>query len=161
MERLTKRTETGVAYLADPITLRSSMEDRGKVHTMIDRLAAYEDTDRTPDEIEKLKKKALSLEVYKAIGTTEHLRELVAAEQEGRLVVLPCKVGDYVYIPSIERQEVIRTRVQGISVAVSGRAILRFGGYPVESAWGDGCGKDWFLTREEAEKALRENGKDV
>lgn len=83
------------------------------------------------------------------------IKELAQAEQEGRLVVLPCKVGDYVYIPSIERQEAIRVRVQGISVSVSGRTILRFGGYPAESAWGDGCGKDWFLTREEAEKALR------
>lgn len=84
----------------------------------------------------------------------DHLREIVEAEKEGRLVVLPCKVGDTVYIPHYTKG-VVAARVQGISVSVSGRAILRFGGYPFESAWGDGCGKDWFLTREEAEVVLR------
>ena len=52
-----------------------------------------------------------------------------------------------------------KVRVQGISMSVSGRTILHFGGYPVECAWGDGCGKDWFLTSEEAEAALK-GGKD-
>lgn len=75
-------------------------------------------------------------------------------EEQGRLVVLPCKVGDTVYIPHYEKG-VVAVRVQGISISVSGRTILRFGGYPYESAWGDGCGKDWFLTREEAEAALK------
>ena len=28
----------------------------------------------------------------------------------------------------------------------------------VECAWGDGCGKDWFFTREEAEAALALKG---
>lgn len=44
LERLTKRTETGVAYLKDPITIqKSTLEDRGKIHRLVDRLAAYED----------------------------------------------------------------------------------------------------------------------
>ena len=64
------------------------------------------------------------------------------------------------YIPAIEKRTVVRVRVQGISISVSGRAILRFGGYPIGSAWGDGCGKDWFLTREEAEAALAGDRKD-
>lgn len=83
-----------------------------------------------------------------------HIRELLQAEQDGRLVVLPCKVGDSVYIPDLEKKIPVKVRVQGISISVSGRTILHFGGYPVECAWGDGCGKDWFLTCEEAETAL-------
>lgn len=71
------------------------------------------------------------------------------------VVVLPCKVGDYVYIPDVEKNVPIRVRVQGISISVSGKPILRFGGYPVESAWGDECGKSWYLTHEEAEAALK------
>jgi hypothetical protein len=40
------------------------------------------------------------LERYKAIAdiTTDRLSEICAAERDGRLVVLPCKVGDTVYV---------------------------------------------------------------
>ena len=92
---------------------------------------------------------------YLKLGTIDHLRDLLQAEQAGRLVVLPCKVGDTVYIPDLEKKIPVKVRVQGISISVSGRTILHFGGYPVECAWGDGCGKDWFLTRDEAEAALK------
>jgi len=87
VERLTVKRPDGRWAIASSDNA-SPTERVMKIPEVIDRLAAYEDTDRTPDEIEKLKKKALTLEVYKAIGTTEHLRELVEAEQEGRLVVL-------------------------------------------------------------------------
>ena len=140
MERLTGRYETGIVYVPQGMTPEA-----------LARLAAYEDTGLEPEQIIRARD---TLECFDNIGIKRG-NEIVKAEQEGRLVVLPCKVGDYVYIPSIESQEAIRVRVQGISVSVSGRTILRFGGYPAESAWGDGCGKDWFLTREEAEKALK------
>lgn len=97
----------------------------------IDRLAAYED-----------------------IGTIDHLRELAQAEQDGRLVVLPCKVGDTVYMPDPEKI-IIPVRVQGIAITASGQTILHFGGYPVEYAWGNEIGKTIHLTREEAESALK------
>lgn len=70
------------------------------------------------------------------------------------VVVLPCKVGDFVYIPDPEKNVPIRLRVNGISVSVSGKPILRFGGYPFEYVWGDECGKSWYLTEGEANKAL-------
>ena len=90
--------------------------------------------------------------------TWERLKKYEDAEQAGQLVVLPCKVGDSVYIPDLDKKIPVMVRVQGISISVSGRTILHFGGYPVECAWGDGCGKDWFLTREEAEAALAQKG---
>lgn len=43
MERLTKRTETGVAYLVEPLMLNSDNETRGRVHSLVDALAHYED----------------------------------------------------------------------------------------------------------------------
>lgn len=72
-----------------------------------DRLAAYEDTGLEPEEIQVLcfmdrrakMANLLRLEEYQELGSIEHLRELVQAEQDGRLVVLPCKVGDTVYFP--------------------------------------------------------------
>ena len=131
----------------------------------INRLAAYEDTGLEPEEIERIvdaygrghtlrTESAERLEIVREIKA-DRLRELVQAEQDGRLVVLPCKVGDSIYIPDLEKKIPVKVRVQGISISVSGRTILHFGGYPVECAWGDGCGKDWFLTREEAEAALK------
>lgn len=99
-----------------------------------------------------------ALKSIEGIVPFDRLLELALADKEERLVALPCKVGDTVYIPVIEKRTVARVRVQGISISVSGRAILRFGGYPIGSAWGDGCGKDWFLTREEAEAALAGEG---
>lgn len=75
------------------------------------RLAAYEDTGLEPEEIDALKARALMgalespemeeysgsalervdklIEQYDALGPIDHLRELVQAEEDGRLVVLP------------------------------------------------------------------------
>lgn len=100
------------------------------VNAVVDRLAAYED-----------------------IGPIDHLRELVQAEQDGKLVVLPCKVGDTVYMPD-SAKNIIPVRVQGIAITASGQTILHFGGYPVEYAWGNEVGKTIHLTRDAAEAAL-------
>lgn len=68
------------------------------------RLAAYEDTGLEPEEVKRLQLysaygvKQAMLEEYMSIGKIDHLRELSQAEKEGRLVVLPCKVGDTIYI---------------------------------------------------------------
>ena len=85
------------------------------------------------------------------------LRELAKADKDGRVVVLPCKPGDTVY--AIFGAEVIEKTV--------GRVIIN--GYTTPRIWVDldcsflssvtkrwdlGIGKDFFLTREEAEKAL-------
>lgn len=87
------------------------------------------------------------IKLYDAIKSIEgivpfdRLLELACADKAGQLMVLPCKVGDTVYIPDLEKKIPVKVRVQGISILVSGRTILRFGGYPAESAWGYGCGK--------------------
>ena len=131
-------------------------------------IAAYEDTGLEPEEIERIvdaygrghtlrTESAERLEIVREIKT-DRLRELAKAEKDGRLEVLPCKVGDSIYIPDLEKKIPVKVRVQGISISVSGRTILHFGGYPVECAWGDGCGKDWFFTREDAEAALAGKG---
>lgn len=104
------------------------------------------------------------IKLYEAIKSIEgivpfdRLLELACADKAGLLVMLPCKVGDSIYIPDLEKKIPVKVRVQGISISVSGRTILHFGGYPVECAWGDGCGKDWFLTRDEAEASLAQKG---
>ncbi len=56
------------------------------------KLAAYEDTGLEPDEITDY---LPTLKEWRQnMGALRHVRELVTAEAEGRLVMLPCKVGD-------------------------------------------------------------------
>lgn len=70
-----------------------------------ERLKAYEDTGLEPEEIEETMsgcaevviKNQFATKEIQDLGGIEHLRELVQAEKAGRLVVLPCKVGDTVY----------------------------------------------------------------
>ena len=70
------------------------------------RLAAYEETGLEPEEIERIvdaygrghtlrTESAERLEIVREIKT-DRLRELAKAEKDGRLEVLPCKVGDHI-----------------------------------------------------------------
>ena len=84
------------------------------------------------------------------------LRELAEADKDGRLVVLPCKVGDVVYgfygektiLPMVAKW--IETNTDGWCIAVQyapmAPRFYRFSDF----------GKTVFLTREEAKKALQE-----
>ena len=168
MERLTKRDADGQAVMdcqkckADwvgkhckPMDDCTAMYCRNRVK---DRLAAYEDTGLTPDEIKSMKDEHFSgLEMAKLHSALMELKKYQEADRDGRLVGLPCKVGDTVY--SIFGAEVIEKTV--------GRVIIN--GYTTPRIWVDldcsflpsvttrwdlGIGKDFFLTREEAEKAL-------
>lgn len=59
-----------------------------------ERLKQYEDTGLEPEEIKELEadwRVANQLiQEYKAIGKVEHALDLLKAEKDGRLVVLPC-----------------------------------------------------------------------
>lgn len=166
MERLTKTVNGVVTYIGTGNKFGKWMLpaelSRCQIRAVMKRLAAYEDTGMEPEEINDMALEVATLKtiesMYDGFGKPDHIRDLLQAEQDGRLVVLPCKVGDSIYIPDLEKKIPVKVRVQGISISVSGRTILHFGGYPVECAWGDGCGKDWFFTRDEAEAALAQEG---
>lgn len=69
----------------------------------VDRLAAYEDTGLTPKEVTALGELfdyALkeSKTLTEQLTLLHHIRELAEADKDGRVVVLPCKVGDTVYM---------------------------------------------------------------
>ena len=89
---------------------------------------------------------------------TERIRELLQAEQDGRLLVLPCKVGDELWSFSTYPT----ARVYGFTVTdistLNGRTVLNTLG--CGTLWERDIGKTVFFTREEAEKALeaRKNG---
>ena len=90
----------------------------------------------------------------------ERLKEYEDLEEQGRLVVLPCKVGDTVYMPTG------RWRMTGFESDVcDGFHIARDGVLQVKVKNNTGNhgtygvpGKTVFLTSEEAERALADNG---
>ena len=97
------------------------------------------------------------INLQKLIDKLAHYEDL---EESGRLVVLPCKVGDTVYIVDEKfpaEIEEIRIHPQGIFFEY-----VQFDrSYELTEVWDcgsfciDDIGKTVFLTREEAEAALK------
>ena len=118
-----------------------------------ERLKAYEDTGLSPIACEESAKieKGLSEGGY----STSRMVELMCADQEGRVVVLPCKRGDELWthgtFPS--GGEVYKVVVSDVST-LNGRTVLNTYGFGTIRP--EDIGKNVFLTREEAEKALAE-----
>ena len=109
------------------------------------RLAAYEDTGLTPEQCENAKviiESAFSNDTSKA----ERILELLKADMDGRLVVLPCKVGDPVYLIVTKRARNYTPEFRFVK-----KSRLTF--LNMERILQD-FGKEAFLTHEEAEAAL-------
>ena len=120
----------------------------------IDRLAAYEDTGLMPPDVMHMRMDmAILTALFDGIDV-DRMREIVAAERGGRVVVLTCKVGDGVYgfygektiLPMVAKW--IETNTDGWCIAAQytpmAPRFYRFSDF----------GKTVFLTREEAKKAL-------
>ena len=127
MNRLTKRHNTGVSWNGNP-----DHSTQVRYRELLDRLAAYEDTGLTPEEV----------------------AELAKAKADGRLVVLPCKIGTKVYFIS-QDCEMCRS-LQKDEPCLFGDCPYRG---ITETIFTYGAigqfGKTVFFTREEAEAALR------
>ena len=119
-----------------------------------ERLKAYEDTGLTPEEIKApFTEDAMINLAAQALGVEpSRLRELAVADKDGRVVVLPCKVGDTVYFALLGR--IIEKQVFSI-VSFSNSTRIYCGGTS-EYFRPEDIGKTFFLAREEAEKALAE-----
>ena len=117
------------------------------------RLAAYEDTGLEPREVSAIVKERSDLcTVIGECGGLDRLRELAEADKEGRVVVLPCKVGDGLWtFCSHPVEQVYSFTVTSIST-LNGRTMLNTSRCGVIDA--RDIGKTVFLTRKEAEKAL-------
>lgn len=116
-----------------------------------ERLKQYEDTKRTPEQIEALEaaiigKAVAQITEFEGLPIAR-LRELAVADQEGRVVVLPFKEGTKVYC--ISRSIAMypdKSKPEVVPIAFTRNDLLKFG-------------TRVFLTREEAEKALQELNK--
>lgn len=113
-----------------------------------ERLKQYEDTKRTPEQIEALEAALMGKAVAQIMEfeglPIARLRELAVADKDGRCVVLPCKEGTTVYCISLPIETYPNKRKpEVVPIAFTRNDLLKFGSRV-------------FLTREEAEKALAE-----
>lgn len=88
----------------------------------------------------------------------EKLGKYEDLEEKGRIFILPCKLGDTVYVPT--RDFVSELRIVHITVSENNTFfhwILDTGIYPNLNGFaGDNIGKTVFLTKSEAEAKLNE-----
>ena len=128
------------------------------------RLAAYEDTGLEPEEIERIvdaygrghtlrTESAERLEIVREIKT-DRLRELAKAEKDGRLEVLPCKVGDHILA---DGREAIVVWFFGYKTGRYLHAQFLDNAECADIPFYE-IGKNRLSAREEAEAALAEKG---
>lgn len=143
----------------------------------LNQLAAFEDTGLTPEALKKpFTEDALLILAASVLRIgVDRLRELAQADKDGRLVVLPCKVGDTVYARNHHGRIVdgdVQSIHQNYVAGKAGRWVVsvyypEYNGtaesglhpdfLPMNMYYGlDDFGKTVFLTREEAERALEE-----
>ena len=98
-------------------------------------------------------------DIAELCGGFDRLRELAEADKDGRVVVLPCKVGQRVFALMDTDKHISECEVKRIGM---GNEIGFIGLEPIGARGREygvalnGFGKTVFLTREEAEKALEE-----
>lgn len=154
MNRLTKRVD-GIAVLEswaidkDPVSI---------IQRLCNRLTAYEDSGLEPEEIKK-HEAAYNECLTRTYGPfKQKISQWLQAEQDGRLVVLPCKVGDTVWV--VFSNGLRPYVVDRLYVMADSKVMVRMRHMLTETLRisGDEFGKTVFLTREEAEAALAQEG---
>lgn len=161
MERLTKRINGVATYIG-----KENSYDTGQIpaelnvvarREILERLADYEDTGFSSKSYIELRKAEEGL----AAGgfSVFRMAELMRADKDGRLAMLPCKIGGTVYALIQDGVEFYPdTNGWYISEEWVG-AIAKDGFYlgdPEDNVYAhnEEIGENVFLTREEAEKAL-------
>lgn len=144
MERLTRRSDTGHAYyphcFEEPCNGNGcKFKDCPFDETICKRLAAYEDTELTPEEVSALIKDWLRLcTTIRGCGGIDRLRKLAEADKDGRVVV-SC------WIPVTERLPEDSVKECIIFVPHIPENIVGLGRYLGAGRWVlDG----WYLTPE-------------
>ena len=89
MERLTKRVDGSLVFPSELIGIMMTPSNDA-MYQILTRLAAYEDSGLEPEDLKKAFNETAILKLAaQALSTTpDHLRDLIQAEQDGRLVVL-------------------------------------------------------------------------
>lgn len=129
-------------------------------------LRAYEATGLTPEEFAAYWVFTQDLiGDQKASEALSRIRQLAQADKDGRLVVLPCKAGDTLWVTGrdnvprkmkLEAPDIraVCTDEDNLCMSTCNRKPDGFCAYRLRNDGAD-VGKTVFLTREEAEKALK------
>ena len=161
MERLTKRLSSGAPTYNYPASCYFD-DDSGpdKIaqsafrQRCVERLADYEDSACEPEEVlpknkaDEIALKLMRLADLESLCSYTRLRELAEADKNGRVVVLPCKVGTatyYIHYPIALYPDKSEPEIK--------RGIFTLPDL-------DRFGHSVFLTREEAEAALEAKSND-
>lgn len=171
MERLTERDTN----CADPKEIYGVRVKNHDYISAANRLADYEDTGRSPEEVTALGKLFdYALEESKTLteqlALLNRIRDLAKADRDGRVVVLPCKVGDTLWVTGrdnvpremeLEAPDIrtVCTDEDNLCMSTCNRKPDGFCAYRLRNDGAD-VGKTVFLTREEAEKKALEAMKD-
>lgn len=122
-----------------------------------ERLKAYEDTHMMPSDVTSMRMDmAIIAGLFDGVDV-DRMKELTEADKDGRLVVLPCKMGQRVFALLDTDTHISECEVKQIGM---GNKIGFIGLEPIGARGREygvslnGFGKTVFLTREEAEKAL-------
>ena len=132
---------------------------RKMARDLYERLKAYEDTGLEPEAVETVKialaaKHMVDLETLNNTQISR-LVELAEADKDGRVVVLPCKVGDTVWrIIRDGEPHITRDEVRDMYFADDMTPCVELVGGRV--TFTEKFGKTVFLSRAEAERALQE-----
>mgnify|MGYP000983616682 CR=1 FL=1 len=127
----------------------------------VDRLAAYEETRLEPEDMKRAFNEDAVLKLAgQALGMSpDRLRELAQAKKKGRLVVLPCDVGDKLYDVTLGevREKIVVSLSMFVPESVN-HLVIHAENFrnAVTSYELQDIGKTVFLTREAAEAALKE-----
>lgn len=188
MDRLTERTSDGIlvkedfgenvlktlyqCYGAEPMPHYANCDEG---YCAIEKLAEYEDfeeifcskmTDVSCDFLKDKEEFAKWLDRNKWIA--KKCDEYVRAEEQGKLLKLPCAVGDRVYRidtdEKIENREIEVYEIDNIVILSGGTILLKYDAYDgviceIENIITDKLYLDFygcFLTKKEAEAALKE-----
>ena len=151
MERLT--FEGNFCEIAQCACMKCPYDTDCSQKQVWERLKAYEDTGLSPEKVSWMKE-VVEAAFDNDTSRIERAHNLHVADKEGRVVVLPCKVGDTVWrIVRDGEPHITRDEVRDMYFADDMTPCVELVGGRVtftEKFW-----KTVFLSREEAEKALR------
>nr|DAG82831.1 MAG TPA: hypothetical protein [Caudoviricetes sp.] len=173
MERLTEKHYLGTDhYMKCSGNCNVDMDciDCLSFDRLVERLAAYEDSGLEPEEVlpkdkaDEVALKLMRLADLESLCSYTRLRELAEADKDGRLVVLPCKVGDTLWVTGrdnvpremkLEAPDIraVCTDEDNLCMSTCNRKPDGFCAYRLRNDGAD-VGKSVFLTREEAKAAL-------
>ena len=164
MERLTKKHYLGTDhYMKCSGNCNVDMDciDCPSFDCLVERLAAYEDTGLTPERCAEFAR-ADAEGRYIVMRDAEQegvarLRELAEADKDGRLVVLPGKVGDIVWANLDGMRHPRKCVIEFVNIGSRAMTIVFSTVDGLSEQYGvnpSAFGKTVFFTREEAEKVL-------